>query len=274
MPKVRGEDLPEIDTGVATEARVYDYLLGGVTNFAIDRETAERQGEAVGGIENAQSGVRANRVFLGEAVRYLVEQGGVRQFLDIGSGIPTEANVHQVAQGLAPESRIVYVDHDPVVLAHAHQLLTSTDEGKADYIQADMRNPDEILAQAAETLDLTEPVAVTLVSMLHFFQHDEDPQSIVAKLVDALAPGSYLVVSHITADLQPELIAALVDAPGDDASYTFVPRTRDDVASFFDGLELTDKGIAPMSAWLPAGTDPGIAAAADIFYFCGIGRKP
>ena len=274
MARSRGGEHPEIDTGVATEARVYDYLLGGVTNFEVDRETAERQGVAVGGIENAQAGVRANRVFLGEAVRWLVDDAGVRQFLDIGSGIPTEENVHQVAQQAAPESRIVYVDDDPVVLAHAHQLLTSSPEGAADYVQADFRDPENILTQAAATLDLSRPVAISLVSMLHFFDDEEHPQEIVARLVEATAPGSYLVISHITADLQPELIAALVDAPGEQARYRFVPRSRAQVAAFFDGLELTDEGIAAMSDWLPADTDPAIAAAADIFYLCGIARKP
>jgi hypothetical protein len=270
----RNADVTAIDPAVATEARVYDYLLGGATNFAVDRATAERQGEAVGGIDRPRAGVRANRIFLGEAVRHLVTDAGIRQFLDIGSGIPTEETVHQVAQRIAPESRIVYVDNDPVVLAHAHELLVSTTEGAADYVHGDMHDPQDILDQAAATLDFSEPIAVTLVSVLHFFRDDEDPYGIVARLVDAVPSGSHLVISHITGDMQPELIARLVEAPGDQASYAFIPRSRSEMSRFFDGLELSDPGIAPMSRWLPAGTDPKIAESADVFYYCGIGRKP
>jgi hypothetical protein len=263
-----------IDPTVATEARVYDYLLGGVTNFPVDRDVAERQGEAVGGIDRPRAGVRANRLFLGEAVRYLVTEAGVRQFLDIGSGIPTEENVHEVAQRLAPESRIVYVDNDPVVLAHAHQLLTTTPQGAANYVQADLHDPQDILEQAAETLDLSTPVAVTLVSMLHFLDDHENPHGIVDRLVAAVPSGSHLVISHITADMQPDLIAKLVEAPGDQASYTFVPRTRRELSRFFQDLELIEPGIAPMSRWLPSDTDSTIAESADIYYYCAIGRKP
>jgi S-adenosyl methyltransferase len=265
---------PVVDPTVATEARVYDYLLGGTTNFEVDREVAQRQGEAVGGIDRPRAGVRANRVFLGEAVRYLVTEAGIRQFLDVGSGIPTEDNVHQVAQRLAPEARIVYVDNDPVVLAHAHELLTSTAEGAAEYVRADLSKPQDILDKAAATLDLTQPIGLTLVSMLHFFHDRQDPQGIVRRLLAAVPSGSFLVVSHITGDMQPELIARLVEAPGDQARYTFIPRTRDELSRFFEGLELVEPGIAPMSRWLPAGTDPMIRESADIYYYCAIGRKP
>jgi S-adenosyl methyltransferase len=268
-----GDAVRLVDPTVATEARVYDYLLGGVTNFAVDRATALRQGEAVGGMDRPRAAVRANRVFLGEAVRFLVD-AGIRQFLDIGSGIPTEENVHQVAQRLAPDSRIVYVDYDPVVLAHAHELLTSTPEGAAEYVQADMRDPGRIVDQAAATLDLREPFAVTLVSLLHFFPDGEDPQGIVARFVAAMPAGSYLVVSHITGDMHPELVAKLVEAPGEDASYRFVPRTRAELSRFFDGLQLVEPGVVPMSRWLPPGTDTQVAASADMFYYAAIGRKP
>lgn len=272
-PDPSRQPVTPVDINVATEARVYDFLLGGVTNFAVDRETAMRQGEAVGGIQNARAAVRANRVFLGGAVRRVVGLG-VNQFLDIGSGIPTEENVHQVAQRIDPTARIVYVDHDPVVLATAHQLLTSTGEGAADYIQADMREPAPILEQAASTLDLGRPVAITLVSMLHFFRDDEGPHALVRQLLDAVASGSYLVVSHLTADFAPEAMAALADAPGDDASYTFVPRTGDEIAGFFEGLDLVEPGVASMARWLPADTDPAILGAAGAFYYAAIGRKP
>jgi hypothetical protein len=264
---------PEIDPKVATEARVYDYLLGGETNFAIDRETAERQGEAVGGIERSQAAVRANRVFLREIVSHLAGDLGIRQFLDIGSGLPTEDNVHQVAQRVAPESRIVYVDNDPVVLAHAHELLESTSEGAASYVRGDMHDPEDIVTQAAETLDFSEPIAVMVISMLHFFPEDEDPYGIVARLVDLLPPGSHLVVSHITGDMLPEQMAALAQAPGEQARYIFVLRRRDEVAQFFDGLELVEPGVAPMAEWLPPDTAPDLREWSAMYY-CGVGRKP
>lgn len=267
------ESSPDIDHNVATEARVYDYLLGGETNFDIDRETAERQGQAVGGIERSRAAVRANRVFLGQTVRRLVGEAGIRQFLDVGSGIPTEDNVHQVAQRAAPESRIVYADNDPVVLAHAHYLLESSTAGAASYIQADMRDPEDILAQASATLDLGQPVAVMLVSMLHFFRDDEDPYGIVARFMAGVPSGSYLVVSHITGDMLPEQMAALAEAPGEQARYVFVLRGRDQVSRFFDELDPVDPGVSPMAGWLPPGVDPGLTRWADMYY-CGVGRKP
>ncbi|MGH9213273.1 MAG: SAM-dependent methyltransferase [Acidimicrobiales bacterium] len=272
-PNSRGWELPEIDISVATNARVYDYLLGGETNFAIDREAGERQGAAVGGMDNARAAVRANRVFLGEIVRHLIDQEGIRQFLDIGSGIPTEGNVHEVAQQAAPESRVVYVDNDPVVLAHAHVLLRGTAQGATSYIQADMHDPEDILGQASDTLDFTQPIAVMLLSMLHFIHDEEDAYGVVRRLLAGLPSGSFMVVSHITGDFHPVLMGALADAPGEQAQYTFTVRSRDEIAGFFAGLELVEPGVAPMAEWLPAGTDADLVKWSSM-YHCAIGRKP
>jgi hypothetical protein len=270
----RSWEPPDIDINVAANPRVYDYLLGGETNFTVDREAAERVGEAVGGIENARAAVRANRVFLGQIVSYLAEEAGVRQFLDIGSGIPNEDNVHQVAQGVAPESRIVYVDNDPVVLAHAHVLLTSTPDGAAAYVQGDLHDPENILDQAAETLDFSRPVALMLLSMLHLFGDEEGPQDIVAQLLAAVPSGSYLVISHVTGDiLHPELMAAFADAPGEQARYTFILRRHDEISRFFEGLDLVAPGVTPMAEWLPRGTDARLVEWSRMYY-CGVGRKP
>jgi O-methyltransferase involved in polyketide biosynthesis len=265
--------MAEIDTTVASEARVYDYLLGGVDNFEIDRQVAERQGEAAGSIEYARTGVRLNRTYLGQAVRYLAGEAGVRQFLDIGTGIPTMGNVHEVAQQVAPESRIVCVDYDPVVLARAHTLMQSTPEGAAAYVPGDFREPEHILEQAAKTLDFTQPIAVMLIALLHFFRDSAGPQEIVSELMSAVPSGSYLAISHMTADLEPELMGALAESPGDQAQYVFVMRTQDEVARFFDGLEMTDKGVSPLGDWLTPEQQPEYPAAARN-HWCGIGRKP
>jgi hypothetical protein len=263
----------EIDTTVASEARVYDYLLGGVDNFEIDRQVAERQGEAAGGIEYARAGVRMNRVYLGQATRYLAGEVGMRQFLDIGTGIPTMGNVHEVAQDVAPESRIVCVDYDPVVLAHAHTLMRSTPEGAAAFIQGDFRQPAPILATAAETLDLSQPVALMLIALLHFFPDSAGPYELVEQFKAAMPSGSYLAMSHMTADVETEAMSALADAPGDEAQYVFVMRTKDQVARFFDGLEMVGPGVSLLEEWLPPEEKPAYPASARM-HWCGIGRKP
>ncbi len=261
-----------LDTTIASAARVYDYLLGGTDNFPIDREVAEASGVAIGGIGRARAAVRSNRVFLAAAVRYVVE-AGVRQFLDIGSGLPNQANVHEVAQRAAPDSRIVYVDNDPIVLAHAHTLLDSTPEGTTAYINGDLHDPKNVLLRAEATLDLSEPVAVMLVSMLHFFHDTEDPYGLVAQLMNAASPGSYLVISHLTADFEPEKMRAVAESPGDKAEYEFILRSHDEVGRFFQGLELVGPGLASMDQWLPPGTPSGLHRWARTFYGA-VGRKP
>lgn len=272
-PTNRAQDITEIDTTVASEARVYDYLLGGTANFEIDREVAERQGEAAGGIDNARNGVKLNRTFLGQAVRYLVGELGVRQFLDIGTGIPTMGNVHEVAQEVAPESRIVCADYDPVVLAHAQSLMKSTPQGAAAFIQGDFRDPDPIVEQARQTLDFDQPIAVMLIALLHFFREEDDPYGLVARIMDAMPSGSCLAMSHMTADLEPEVMNRLVDSPGDQAQYVFVTRTKEQVERFFEGMELERGAVLPLADWLTPDQLPewpGIAR----MHWCAIGRKP
>ena len=183
---------------MAHQARIYDYLLGGKDNYAADRAAVE----AVLKISPEMGfTARANRAFLGRAVRYLAAEAGIRQFLDIGTGIPTAGNTHEVAQAIAPETRVVYVDYDPIVLAHARALLTSSKAGATEYIDADLRDTDTILGQAGRVLDFTQPVAVTLLAILHAIPDADDPHAIVAKLMDAVPPGSYLAVSHLGSDL-------------------------------------------------------------------------
>src|ERR1700733_2193287 len=189
----------EIDTSKPHAARIYDYLLGGKDHFAVDRETAEK---GIKLIPTGRTAARENRSFLGRAVRYLVAEAGIRQFLDIGAGLPSANNVHEVAQAVTPSCRVVYVDNDPLVLAHARALLTSSPEGKTAYIHADLRDPEKILADPATvaTLDFTKPVALMLVAILHFIPDSDEPRRIVATLLDALPPGSYLVASHATGE--------------------------------------------------------------------------
>ena len=195
----------EIDTSVAHAARVYDYLLGGRANFKVDREAAARAYAAFpGGLDGVRADVRQHRAVLGRMVRYFVEEAGILQFLDIGTGIPKENNVHEVAQDVASDARIVYVDRDPIVLAHAHQLLRGTREGSISYIYGDLHDPQPILAEAAKTLDFSRPTAVMLFGILHFFSDADDPIGLIGQLLAPLAPGSYLAISHLTSDHYPE----------------------------------------------------------------------
>jgi len=251
FPSARpSSDLPQIDTTVAHAARTYDYLLGGTDNFAVDREAIERGSAAhPGGVETARINARAQRAFLVRAVRYLAEEVGIRQFLDIGTGIPNADNVHAVAQQVASESRIVYVDNDPIVLAHAHTLLKSTPEGITAYIDGDLRHPARILAEASATLDLSQPVGVILVGILHIVRDDADPAAIVSTLLDAVAPGSHLVVSHLASDIRSEEMADVFKRFNESMSEPFVLRTHDEVARLFDGLELLDPGVVPLDQW-------------------------
>jgi S-adenosyl methyltransferase len=267
-----------IDTTVAHPARVYDFLLGGTDNFAVDREAAELHAAAnPGGIDAVRTDIRANRGFLVRAVRHLAGELGVRQFLDIGTGVPNADNVHAVAHQTAPGSRIVYVDNDPLVLAHAHSLLRHTPEGSTAYIAADLREPDDILKQAAATLDFTRPMAIMLIAILHFDLHDDDPYEIVARLVDAAPSGSYLVISHLTQDIQPEVMAKLAEVVESNPSmdYRFVMRTHTEVARFFDGLELVEPGIVPVEDWRPDGSRPARPPGVGEPPFYGaVGYKP
>jgi O-methyltransferase involved in polyketide biosynthesis len=212
------------------------------------------------------------RLFLIDAVHQLATEHGVRQFLDIGTGLPTADNTHDVAQRAAPESRIVYVDYDPVVLTHAQALLTSSPEGMTDYIQADLRDADTILKSAARTLDFTRPVAVLLIAVLHFIPDADDPYAIVDRLMDAVPSGSYLVMAHAASDIDPEATAEMARRYNQMSSATITPRPRDQVARFFDGLDLLPPGLVPISKWaLSSPIDPTTSA---LIGYCAIARKP
>jgi hypothetical protein len=263
---------PGVDTSKPHSARMYDYYLGGKNHCAADREAAEK---ALAAVPTARTGARENRAFLGRAVRYLVAEAGVRQFLDIGTGLPTSNPVHEVAQSIAPSARVVYVDNDLLVLAHARALLTSSPEGRTAYIHADLREPEAILSDPVtrEVLDFSQPVALMLVSVLHFVPDEFKPAEIVATLVGALPPGSYLVASHVTAEHQR------VGAGAAERSYrgSGVPaqlRDSDEFAKLaFSGLELVPPGVVLVSEWRPERT--GLRPApAEVNGYGAVARKP
>lgn len=261
---------PVIDTTVAHSARVYDYWLGGKDNYAPDRALGDLIAEQIPTVKDM---ARANRAFMGRAVRYLSREAGVRQFLDIGTGLPTRGSVHEIAQEAAPDTRVLYVDNDPIVLAHARALMTSTGPGQTAFIAADLHDPGTILAdpRLRATLDLTQPVALMLVAILMYFREDDDPQGIVATLLDALPSGSYLAISHPTADFDADAVAA-VAAAAEHAGIPFVPRSQAEVEAFFTGLDLVEPGVVPIAAWHPDGEPPADPRMA--YYWGGIGRKP
>ncbi|HLI40241.1 MAG TPA: SAM-dependent methyltransferase [Streptosporangiaceae bacterium] len=258
-----------LDTSHAHPARVYNYWLGGKDNFAADREAAE---QAIAANPGIVADVRANRAFLVRAVRFLAAEAGIRQFLDIGTGLPTASNTHQVAQAVAPQARIVYVDNDPVVLVHAQALLTSSAEGATAYIDADARDPGRILAEAARTLDLSQPVALMLLIVLHLIPDADDPYRIVATLVSALAPGSYLVLAHPASDVRAPAQAEMTRRVNERMSGPRATmRDRAAIARFFDGLELLEPGVVQPQQWRP---EPGVVAPAQVTAWCGVARKP
>jgi O-methyltransferase involved in polyketide biosynthesis len=262
-------ELPPFDPSVPNPARMWNYWLGGKDNFAADREAAERVLEVMPSLPLI---ARAARLFLIDAVHQLTTEHGVRQFLDIGTGLPTADNTHDVAQRAAPGSRIVYVDYDPVVLTHARALLTSSPEGRTDYIHADLRDTDTILKDAARTLDLTRPVAILLIAVVHFIPDADDPYAIVARLMDAVPSGSYLVMAHAASDITPEASAEMARRYNRMSSATITPRTRDQVARFFDGLDLLPPGLVPISKWALSGhVDTATGALTG---YSAIARKP
>ncbi|HYK31949.1 MAG TPA: SAM-dependent methyltransferase [Streptosporangiaceae bacterium] len=258
----------DLDTGHAHSARVYNYWLGGKDNYAADREAAQRAIAANPGII---ADVRANRQFLTRVVRYLASECGVGQFLDIGTGLPTAGNTHEVAQAAAPDARVVYVDNDPVVLAHARALLTSTREGATRYLDADLRDASAILAQAASTLDFTRPVAIMLLIILHLIPDSDDPHGIVAKLVDAVPSGSYLVLAHPASDIRAEQMAEMTRRVNERMSGPGATmRDRAAISRFFDGLDLLDPGVVQPQQWRP---EPGVNAPPQVTAWCGVARK-
>lgn len=236
----------DIDARVPTVSRVYDVWLGGKDNYAADREAAAL---VVRHRPEAVTAARENRRFLARAVRYLAGCHGIRQFLDIGAGLPAAGNTHEIAQRVDVWSRVVYVDNDPVVLAHARARLTSTAEGSCDYVQADLRDTGYILQQTARTMDLRLPVAVLLLAVLHFVPDEDDPAGIVTKLVSALAPGSCVVISHLTADIAPEAVSDGVDAYNELVPTPVFPRSLMQVSDMLAGLSLVAPGVVPVSEW-------------------------
>jgi hypothetical protein len=260
-------DVPDIDTSTAHPARVYDYWLGGKDNFAADREAGQ---QALLAYPQLAEAVKSNRAFLARAVRYLTGEAGIRQFLDVGTGIPAARNTHQVAQHEAPDSRIVYVDNDPIVLMHARTLLTSTLAGRCDYIQADLRNPAEILSQAARTLNFGQPVALMLLAILQFIGDGEDPAGLVSRLMAALPSGSYLVISHPTDDFNPNRQGESIQRYNDRVADQATLRGRDGTARFFGGLELVEPGVVAVAEWRP---DSDLDRARPSSMWCGVARK-
>jgi O-methyltransferase involved in polyketide biosynthesis len=257
----------DLDTSVAHVARVYDYWLGGKDNFAADRAAGE---QAIQAYPDIVYSVRANRAFLARTVRYLAGEAGIRQFLDIGTGIPTANNTHEVAQEVAPGSNVVYVDNDPVVLTHARALLVSGEHGHTHYIDADLRDTGWILAEAAQTLDFSRPVAIMLMAILQHIDEAEDPYAIVDSLLAAVPPGSYLALSHPAADIETEAMAQMAERLNKLMAEKVTFRTRPQVALFFDGLELVEPGMVRVQEWRPVSE---IEARSPAALWGGVGRK-
>jgi S-adenosyl methyltransferase len=262
------DNAPAFDTSVAHSARVYDYWLGGKDNFAADRAAAEQVIEVRPAI---RTDVRANRAFLGRAVRYLAGPAGIRQFLDIGTGLPSADNTHEVAQSVAPDSRIVYVDNDPIVLAHARALLTSAPEGVTAYLDADLRDPEAILAKTGLTLDLTRPVAIMLVAVLHHVPDSDDPYRIVARLREAVPSGSHLVISHPASDVQTEKVAEVARRYNASVVTGQTRRSVDEVTAFFGDWEILEPGVTQTPEWRP---DPPGTPTGAVPMWAGVARKP
>jgi len=259
------EQRPKIDASVPHSARIWNYWLGGKDNFPADRQVGDQVREVYPDIVEV---ARVSRAFLSRAVQYLAGEAGIRQFLDIGTGLPTANNTHEVAQAVAPECRVVYVDNDPMVLVHARALLTSTAEGVTDYIDADVRDPGKILQAAASTLDFTQPVALMLLGILGNVADYDEARAIVNRLLDAVPSGSYLVVNDGTTSKARDEATQI----GADAGVTYVVRSPEQIAGFFDGLELLEPGVVSTPRWRPEPSPSGVPAELDVF--CGIGRKP
>jgi hypothetical protein len=257
-----------IDPSIAHIARVQDYWLGGKDHFEADRIAGD---EVIALLPNTVASVRENRAFLGRTVRFLAGEAGIRQFLDLGTGMPTASNTHEVAQSLAPESKIAYVDNDPMVLAHARALLTSRPEGQCAYIDADIRDPETILGKAAEILDFSEPVAVVLMAVLQFIPDEDDPQGLVRRLVEAVPAGSYLVISHPASDIQAAAMASATTRLNQLMAQRAKPRSRDAVTAFFDGLDLVEPGVIRCPEWRP---DRPEDAAGKSTMWGGVAKKP
>jgi S-adenosyl methyltransferase len=263
---------PEIDSSVPHSARIWNYWVGGKDNYPADREVGDQIAKMFPSIVAM---ARHDRAFLARAVRYLAGEVGIRQFLDIGTGLPTMDNTHEIAQRVAPDSRVVYVDNDPLVLTHARALLTSTPAGACDYIDADLHEPDRILEAASRTLDFSQPVALMLVAILLHMTNDEEAYAIVRRLANALAPGSYLVIVHDTADIHGEEIQRAMQFFMDQGGEPLVARSREQITRFFDGLELVEPGVVTTSRWRPESKPFGEAdETEEVAQYAGVARKP
>ncbi len=269
LPAAEREQPPDIDTSQPHSARLWNYLLGGKDNYPIDRKVGD---QIMALIPDLADAARADRGFLVRAVRYLAGEVEIHQFLDIGTGLPTANNTHEVAQEIAPECRIVYVDNDPLIMAHARALLTSTPQGVTDYIHADLRDPDTILQEAARTLDFTQPIVLMLLGILNFIVDDDEAHAIVNRLLDALPAGSYLAISHPTAEIDSKAMEESMRLWNESGGAPIVARSRKELIRFFDRLELLEPGVVSCSLWRPESTEFGAPAA--VFEFGGVGRKP
>ena len=257
-----------IDTTVPHSARIWNYWLGGKDNFAVDREAGDAWAATFPGVRDI---ALASRSFLTRSIRYLAEEAGIRQFLDIGTGLPTADNTHQVAQRIAPEARIVYIDNDPMVLAHARALLTSEPEGATDYLDADLRDTATILDQAAQILDFSQPVAVILMAIMHLIPDTDDPCGIIDRLMATVPPGSYLALSQIASDIDRQNVAAARDQVGRFMPVKQTYRSHAEVMRFFHGLEIVEPGVVVIQEWHP---DSQADAALPSALWGGVGRKP
>jgi hypothetical protein len=268
---VQSDDSPEFDASIAHPARIYNYWLGGKDNYAADRAAGNRVIELRPEII---AGVRANRRFLGRAVRYLAEQEGIRQFLDVGTGLPCAGDTHEVAQDVAPEARVVYVDNDPMVLAHGRALLTGSPEGATAYVGADLRDVGKVLGEAAKTLDLTKPVALMFLMTLMYIPDADDPHAIVSRYMDGLAPGSFLVVSDTTIENHDAVLAESARLMNEELAgrFTQTRRSPAEVLRYFDGLELVEPGLTALNRWR---LGPDDATGREIVTSrCAVARKP
>jgi hypothetical protein len=260
---------PELETNLPQSARVWNYWLGGKDNFPADRQVGDQVREAFPGIVEV---ARAGRGFLARAVGYLTGEAGVRQFLDVGTGIPTANNTHEVAQRTAPDSRIVYVDNDPIVLAHARALLTSTPQGATAYVDADLHDPDSILQGAAQTWDFSQPVALTLMGIMGHVTDDDEARLIVKRLLDRLPSGSYLALYDGT-DTDKVGVEAQ-ERYNQSGAIPYHLRSPEQIAGFFAGLELVEPGVVSCSRWRPEPADAGGDLPAEVPAVAGVGRKP
>ena len=262
----------DLHTDRAHGARIYDYILGGKDNYAIDREVGEASLQVWPAL---RVHMQANRAFMHRVARTLAAEHGIRQFLDIGTGIPTSPNLHEVVQAVAPSARIVYSDNDPIVLAHARALMSSEPEGHTAYIDADMREPQRIITapELVETLDLTQPIGLTVIAMLHFIEDHDEALAVVRQVLDVLPAGSYLAATIATDDFDPEPLARVQQSYREHGE-TLQFRTRVQAAEFFDGLELLEPGVVQMHKWRPDPIEVGTVDDTDIAMYAGVARKP